>query len=48
MKELTEISLKTIDFYLKNKKEPTEQDLQIKDSSLLTKKGCLFITLYKN
>ncbi len=48
MKELLEISLKTIDFYLKNKKEPTEQDLQIKDSSLLTKKWCLFVTLYKN
>lgn len=48
MKELLEISLKAIEFYLKNKKEPTEKDLQIKDKNLLTKKWCIFVTYYKN
>lgn len=48
MKELLEISLKSVEYFLKNKKEPTEQELQIKDKSLLTKKGCIFVTFYKN
>lgn len=48
MKELLEISIKTAEFFLKNNKEPKEQDLQIKDKTLLTKKWCIFVTFYKN
>jgi hypothetical protein len=38
MKELLNISVKSLEFFLKNKKEPIEKDLQITDKSLLTKK----------
>lgn len=48
MKELLEISVKAVEFFIKNKKEPQEVDLQIKDKSLLTKKWCIFVTFYKN
>ncbi len=48
MKEILEISQKTIDFYLKNKIIPKESDLKIKDKILLWKKWCIFVTIYKN
>ena len=33
MKELVDISFKAVEFFIKNKKEPQEADLQIKDKS---------------
>ena len=48
MKELLQISLKTVEFFIKNKRIPTEKEIVVKDQSLLTKKGCIFVTFYKN
>ena len=38
----------TIDFYLKNFKTPKVEDLDIKDSSLLSETWSIFVTIYKN
>ncbi|NDK08671.1 AMMECR1 domain-containing protein [Candidatus Gracilibacteria bacterium] len=48
MKELVDISLKVVEYYIKNKKEPNESEIDIKDKSLLKQKGCVFVTFYKN
>lgn len=48
MKELVDIAFKVLDFYLKNKKEPRETEIEIKDKSLLKQKWCIFVTFYKN
>ena len=41
------IAQQTIDFYLKNFKTPTIDDLEIKDKNLLAKQWSLFVTIYK-
>jgi len=41
------IAEQTINFYFKNFKTPSLEDIEIKDKSLLEKKWSLFITLYK-
>lgn len=44
---MLEIAKQTIDFYLKNFKTPSIEDLKIDNTSLIDKKWSLFITLYK-
>ena len=44
---MLKIAQQTIDFYLKNFKTPTIEDLKIEDTSLLEKKWSVFVTLYK-
>jgi AMMECR1 domain-containing protein len=44
---MIKIAKQTLDFYLKNFKTPTIDDLEIENKTLLDKKGSLFITLYK-
>lgn len=41
------IAQQTIDFYLKNFKTPTTDELNIKDKSLLEKTWSIFVTIYK-
>lgn len=38
----------TIKYYLENGKIPTKNDIIITDTSLMKKKGIVFVTLYKN
>lgn len=38
----------TIDYFLKNKKEPDLSVLNVKDKSILEGKGCCFVTVYLN
>lgn len=45
---MLDIVKQTIDFFIKNWKEPELSDLKLKDKSLLERKWCVFITLYKN
>ncbi|MDD3301956.1 MAG: AMMECR1 domain-containing protein [Candidatus Gracilibacteria bacterium] len=48
MKELLNVSLNAIKFYLEKGEKPTIKDFTLKDNSLLTKTGCIFVTLYKD
>lgn len=45
---MIEIVKQIMDYYLKNKKEPSINDLNIVDKNLLSDKWCIFVTLYKN
>ena len=45
---MIDIVKQTIDFFVKNGKEPSINDIKIKDKSLLEKKWCVFVTIYKN
>ena len=42
------IAQQTINFYLKNFKAPSTEDLDIKDTSLLQNNWSVFVTIYKN
>ena len=44
---MIEIAKQTIDFYLKNFKTPSIDELDIKDISLTQTNGSLFVTIYK-
>lgn len=48
MKELVDITLKIVEYFIKNKKEPTESEIDIKDKTLLKQKWCIFVTFYRN
>ncbi len=45
---MVDIVKQTIDFFIRNWTIPKLSDIKIKDKSLLQKKWCIFITLYKN
>lgn len=45
---MIELVRQIISYYIKNKKEPSINDLNIKDKSLLNIRWCVFVTIYKN
>ncbi len=45
---MIDIVKQTIDFFINNDKEPEINDIKIKDKSLLEKRWCVFVTIYKN
>lgn len=48
MNELLNIAIQTINFFIKNKKIPTVEQLEISNLWVLNQKWCIFVTLYKN
>lgn len=48
MQELLEIVQKTIEYFFKNNKIPTDNDIQVRNKALLTQKACVFVTIYKS
>lgn len=45
---MIEIVKEIINYYIKNKKEPSINEINILDKNMLVEKWCIFVTLYKN